>query len=250
MMIEISVVIPNYNRTTETLSAVVSVLRQTHPVIEILIVDDGSNQATLDFLQSEVRPLSDKVKVVKMNHSGHPGIVRNKGISISKGNWIAFLDSDDTWEPTKIETQVQRSFSSGARAIGENLPGKQRVRRQWRLIDTHILMKRNALICSSVLVQKSLIEKVGNFPDNNYSIGIEDYITWLKVSTQTNWHLSSGNEVKYDVASEKRLSKSMETQSRFTREVALLQFAEWKYKSTQKSSLRLRIFNKILRRAI
>lgn len=249
-MIEISVVIPNYNRTTKTLSAVKSVLRQSHPVKEILVVDDGSDATTVDFLLSQVRPLSDRVKIIEMKHSGHPGIVRNQGIAASKGNWIAFLDSDDEWEPTKIETQVQRSASSGAMAIGESHLDKQGTRRSWRLLGTRKLMIRNPLICSSVLIEKNLLQKVGNFPSSNYSIAVEDYITWLKISTQTKWHLSSGKEVKYDQTSEMSLSKSIETQSRFSREIALLQFADWKFKQTQKSSFRLRVFNKILRQAI
>lgn len=249
-MIEISVVIPNYNRTTKTLSAVTSVLRQSHPVKEILVVDDGSDATTVDFLRSQVRPLSDRVKIIEMKHSGHPGIVRNQGIEASKGNWIAFLDSDDEWEPTKIETQVQRSASSGAMAIGESHLDKQGTRSPWRLLGTRRLMIRNPLICSSVLVEKNLLQKVGNFPSNNYSIAVEDYITWLKISTQTKWHLSSGKEVKYDQTSEMSLSKSIETQSRFSREIALLQFADWKFKQTDKSNFRLRVFNKMLRQAI
>ena len=249
-MIDISVVIPNYNRTTKTFSAVTSVLRQSHPVKEILVVDDGSDATTVDFLRSQIRPLSDKVTIIEMKHSGPPGIVRNQGIAASKGNWIAFLDSDDEWEPTKIETQVQRSVSSGAMAIGESHLDKQGTRSPWRLLGTRKLMIRNPLICSSVLVEKNLLQKVGNFPSNNYSIAVEDYITWLKISTQTKWHLSSGKEVKYDQTTEMSLSKSIETQSRFSREIALFQFADWKFKQTQKSSFRLRVFNKMLRQVI
>jgi glycosyltransferase involved in cell wall biosynthesis len=249
-MIDISVVIPNYNRTTKTFSAVASVLRQSHPVKEILVVDDGSDQSTLDFLRSRVSPLSDKVKIIEMKHSGHPGIVRNQGIALSKGNWIAFLDSDDEWGPTKIETQVQRSVNFGAKAIAECHLDKQGERKPWRLLGTRKLMKRNALICSSVLVEKNLLQSVGNFPASKYSIAVEDYITWLKVSTQTKWHLSSGKEVKYDQTAEMSLSRSRETQSRFSREIALLQFADWKFEQAQKSSLRLRVFNKMLRQAI
>jgi glycosyltransferase involved in cell wall biosynthesis len=250
MKVEISVVIPNYNRTTKTLSAVASVLCQTYPVLEILIVDDGSNAKTLDYLESEIRPMSNKVKIIEMSHSGHPGIVRNKGISISKGSWIAFLDSDDAWKPTKIETQVRRCLGSGAKAIGECSPGSKQGRNSWLLLDTRKLMKTNYLICSSVMVEKSLIESVGIFPSSNYSIGVEDYITWLKVSTETSWHLSTGREVEYDLTTEESLSKSEKTQSHFSHEIALLQFADWKLGKTRKSSLRLKVFNKILQRAI
>ena len=105
----ISVVIPVYNRCDRVKDAVESVLAQTVPVLEIILVDDGSFDGT-----SELLPLyiasnptwRERVIYVRQNNQG-PGGARNTGIARAKGDWIAFNDSDDTWLPTKLEWQLR-----------------------------------------------------------------------------------------------------------------------------------------------
>jgi glycosyltransferase involved in cell wall biosynthesis len=98
----VSVVIPTYNRLQLLKETLDSVLRQTIPVHEIIVVDDGSTDATHDLVRSYRPP----VVLVTQEHLGLP-VARNRGIAQATGEWIAFLDSDDIWTPTKIERQLQ-----------------------------------------------------------------------------------------------------------------------------------------------
>jgi len=99
----VSVVIPNYNYGRYVREAVDSVLGQTYPAVEVIVVDDGSSDDSLPILQS----YGSKIKLVVQPNGGvHKA--RNRGIEESKGEFVAFLDADDVWEPTKLERQVER----------------------------------------------------------------------------------------------------------------------------------------------
>jgi glycosyltransferase involved in cell wall biosynthesis len=105
----VSVVIPSYNRARKSIVAVDSVLRQTYSNYEIIFVDDGSTDETPEILRQFLcnrRVSCDRVRYFYQANQG-PSIARNMGIAQAKGDWIAFLDSDDTWLPEKLESQVQ-----------------------------------------------------------------------------------------------------------------------------------------------
>lgn len=242
---KISVVIPVYNRTHEALSAVNSVLSQTFPVHEIILIDDGSNEKTRTYLHSKIKPKSEKIKIIEIEQSGRPAVARNVGINFSTGQWIAFLDSDDEWSLSKIEIQVGRVINQNANALGEGMNRTKPKSRKWLIMNKGKLVKRNPLICSSVMVRKDLLEKVGGFPDSIFATGNEDYVTWLKISTLTKWHIYQRNSVWYKDNSEDSLSKSDSLQSNFIREIALLNFADWEVKTKGKISLRHRIWMKL-----
>jgi len=97
-MNKISAIIPTYNRESFIVSALESVLQQTRQVDEIIVVDDGSTDNTEVLL----RKYQDRIKYIKQNNAG-PAAARNTGLLSSSGEYIAFLDSDDTWVSDKIE---------------------------------------------------------------------------------------------------------------------------------------------------
>lgn len=99
----VSAVIPSYNREKTIRRCINSVLRQTYEVSEIIVVDDGSTDRTLEILAKEY---GQTVKVIKQSHKGAQA-ARNAGILAAKGEYIAFLDSDDEWMEKKIEWQMQ-----------------------------------------------------------------------------------------------------------------------------------------------
>src|SRR5262245_1813867 len=100
---KISVIIPTWNRAQSVKRAISSALRQTHPPHEILVCDDGSTDNT----EEVVRAMGDsRVRWIAGPHAGCPAVPRNRGIAASKGDWIAFLDSDDAWLPEKLEAQI------------------------------------------------------------------------------------------------------------------------------------------------
>lgn len=100
--IKISAVIPAYNAERYIGRAIESVLAQTRPVDEIIVIDDGSTDNTAGV----VRAFGDKVKLI-LKENGGVSIARNAGITAATGNWIAFLDADDEWLPDKTALQVQ-----------------------------------------------------------------------------------------------------------------------------------------------
>lgn len=99
----VSVVIPTYNFGSFIADAITSVLAQTHPAAEIIVVDDGSTDDT----ESIVRKFSENVRYIKQENAGVCA-ARNLGVAESCGKYIAFLDADDAWLPDKIEKQVAK----------------------------------------------------------------------------------------------------------------------------------------------
>jgi glycosyltransferase involved in cell wall biosynthesis len=98
----VSVIIPAYNAYDFIVETINSVVSQTYSPIEIIVVDDGSQDNTSELVQST---FGDGVKLLTQVNSG-PSAARNRGILESTGEYIAFLDADDIWLPEKIENQI------------------------------------------------------------------------------------------------------------------------------------------------
>lgn len=108
----VSIIIPVYNRAHSVSRSIESVLCQSYQPIELIIVDDGST----DELAEALTGYGNKITLVTQPNGG-PSSARNNGVAHAKGEIISFLDSDDTWEPTKLERQI-RLFVLG----GEKVP--------------------------------------------------------------------------------------------------------------------------------
>ena len=97
----ISVIIPAYNRESYLAGAIESVLSQTYPAMEIIVVDDGSTDGTAKV----ARAYGERVHYIRQENSG-AGAARNAGLARARGSLIAFLDSDDLWLERKLEAQA------------------------------------------------------------------------------------------------------------------------------------------------
>lgn len=192
-MTNISVIIPTWNRAVIIKRAIDSALSQTIPPLEILICDDGSTDNTREIVTSYNNP---KVKWIKGVHTGLPGVVRNRGIKASRGEWIAFLDSDDWWEKDKLEVQLHIASNLGVQAICSNAKITKSIRRanikhyfaKKQLKNTfslHDLLQTNYVICSSMLLKKQLVLDCGCFPEETVLQAAEDYALWLRIATKT-----------------------------------------------------------------
>lgn len=187
---DIGVIIPTFERPYETLRAVHSVLAQTLHADHVVVVDDGSSAEVCDILTQELKPLP--VEFIRGPSSAHPGRTRNIGRRALSTTWIAFLDSDDTWAPTKLERQLALTVTAAAsctnarrivagEAIGPVLPI---LRQESRLAD---LILQNTVINSSVLVRADVLDDVGGVASSYLVRGCEDYATWLRVATYHPW---------------------------------------------------------------
>lgn len=184
----VSVIIPTWNRSELLLRAIRSVLSQTYPLLEVLVCDDGSTDNTEQVVQligdSRVRWLPGK-------RAGRPAVPRNRGICASKGDWVAFLDDDDMWLPRKLELQLELLKRTGCYAsctqavVGEN----DLYNLGWcePILSFKDLLGGNRVICSSVVVHRRLLNRVGGFPETAQLKSIEDYALWLRVATVTNF---------------------------------------------------------------
>lgn len=186
----ISVIIPTYNRAELVLQAVESVLAQTRPADEIIVVDDGSSDDTLQLLS----PLEDRgrVRLLSCQHSGMPGAVRNRGVEAAGGDYIAFLDSDDLWRPEKLAAQIAHGpsrlvhtrelWNRSGREISQK---SQRHARSGNMFAD--ALKKCIIGPSTVLLQRSLLEACGGFREDVQVA--EDYELWL--------HLTAKCDVQY-----------------------------------------------------
>lgn len=181
-MEKISVIIPTYNREKTILRALQSVLGQTYTNLEVLVVDDGSTDATVDI----VKGVGDnRVQYISLGKNGGTANARNEGARRASGEWIAFQDSDDCWCKDKLEKQMRYAeahpeFSmiygkyrahllSGEELIvpGEPLPQIL----EGRMLKT--LLERNVIGTPTMLVRKQEFLSVGAFC-TNYS-ALEDW---------------------------------------------------------------------------
>ena len=215
---KISVVIPTLNRINTLQRALDSVINQTYKPAEIIVVDNGSSDGTLNFLREQY----PKITTVTENKTGVSS-ARNKGIKKSINQWIALLDSDDAWHPRKLEIQTSMLDS----ALKEyNLIHTDEV---WFRNNKHInQMKKHkkqggyiferclSLCCispSSVLFKKNILDKVGLF-DESLPV-CEDYDMWLKICSSEEV-LFAQDKLTYKYGGHKdQLSKSYWGMDRF-----------------------------------
>ncbi len=110
----VSVIIPTYNRAKYVVEAVASVTQQTYPNLEIIVIDDGSDDDT----ESTLAPLlaDRRIHYIRQENAG-PAVARNRGLDAATGEFVAFLDSDDLWLPNSVEDRV-RAFESLPSTVG------------------------------------------------------------------------------------------------------------------------------------
>ena len=189
MGVHVSVIIPTWNRAAAVVAAVGDVLGQTEPDLEVLVCDDGSTDDTRTRLQEIPDP---RLVWIDGPRSGCPAAPRNRGIRLARGEWIAFLDSDDRWLPTKLTRQLETASAAGVGAVSSNAtrlrdgkPSGTVVDHPRPLIRTADLLARNPVVCSSMVVRADVLARCGEFPEDRAHLAIEDHALWLRVAAIT-----------------------------------------------------------------
>jgi len=186
----VSIVIPSYNSANFIPGSVSSVLNQTYSNIEILIIDDGSTDET----EKTVQQLTGPIRYIKQVNSG-PSAARNRGLTESKGKYIAFLDVDDAWEPVKLEEQVAFFESDGDLSIiatgcmrcnadlqPVEIVSLETSTKEKGTIPFRLLLEKNQLITSSIMIKKKTLDVCGLF-DETIQFG-EDWDLWIRIAQQ------------------------------------------------------------------
>ncbi|WP_455208720.1 glycosyltransferase family 2 protein [Kaarinaea lacus] len=179
----VSVVIPTFNRVERLAKALQSVLDQTYHAREIIVVDDGSSDGTQAMIRQQ---FGEHVRYYYQDNRG-VSHARNTGIQMSRGNWIAFLDSDDQWLPGKLQAQITAlDNSSGYRFCHTNEIWMRRGQRV-NPMNKHDKSGGNIYgkclpLCvispSSVLMRRDAFDEIGLFDESLPAC--EDYDYWLR----------------------------------------------------------------------
>lgn len=190
-MPKISIIIPAYNAITYLPKTMATVLSQTFADFEAIVINDGSSDETEQWVSQIVDP---RVKLISQKNQGL-AVARNTGIKNSTGEYIAFLDADDLWKPTKLEKQVEileRNPQVGlvytwVTYIDEKGQSTGRVvRPHAEGYVSEKLVERNLVECGSVaMIRSSCLATVGLFDENLSSFNIgEDWDMWLRIAAE------------------------------------------------------------------
>lgn len=199
-MFKFSVVITSYNYGLYIRESIESVLSQTYDDYEIIIVDDGSRDNTKEIVSTYS---SDKrIKYFYQDNAGQPK-AKNRGICESCGEFIAFLDADDIWMPTKLEKQfilfadpevgVVYSRRQWIDPNSVEISGNERILQRGMILD-HIFVD-NFVCFSSSVIRRSYLEQVGYF-DETLPMGI-DYDLWIRLASVCKFDFVGEPLVKY-----------------------------------------------------
>ena len=204
----VSIVMPAFNCKDFIAESVVSVLAQTYQNWELIIVDDCSNDETAE-IAIQYTLQDERIRFFMMDRNSGPSLVRNKAIEQSRGQYIAFLDSDDLWKPEKLETQIEMMrdrkalfcFSSYEPFYEDGLILSVVCAPQ--TVDYGRMLLGSVIGCLTVVYDASEIgkryfsEKSDEIAGTIYSrvirkLGHEDYILWLNILKDCDANLYPG----------------------------------------------------------
>jgi glycosyltransferase involved in cell wall biosynthesis len=222
----VSVVVPSFNRSSLVTRAVKSALSQTCSLIEVIVVVDGPDRATLDAL-SQVG--DSRLRTIQLTERAGGSKARNIGVQNAKGKWVAFLDDDDEWFPQKIESQIKLALMCNkeypiitCRLVGRTpdknyvwprrLPGQSEDIGDYLFVRKELLKGEALIQTSTILTKKKLLlkfpfnEKLRKHQDTEWIISVsrdpstsimfvdEPLVIWniederSTVSSKLDWH--------------------------------------------------------------
>ena len=181
----VSVILPTYNRAWTLKTAIDSVLSQNYPNIELIVIDDGSRDNTEELLKS----YKNQIRVVIQGNAG-VSAARNRGIEKSRGEFIALLDSDDSWDKRKISCQMDFFMANPEALICQTqevwIRNHKRVNPKIKhKKPSGMIFEQSLNLClvspSAVMMKREIFDLKGYF--NEKFLVCEDYDLWLRISS-------------------------------------------------------------------
>jgi glycosyltransferase involved in cell wall biosynthesis len=184
----VSVIMPTYNYGRFIADALKSVLAQTVRDLEVIVVNDGSTDCTVDVVRSFL--MDPRVRYESIPHGGAP-VAKNTGIRLSRAPLVAFLDADDVWLPHKLERQLalfkadpELGVAYSRRRLmneeGVELTYEQPVLHRGLVLEP--LFRTNFVCQSSAVVRRAVLDEVGLFDE--LRAVVQDYDLWLRVAAR------------------------------------------------------------------
>lgn len=217
----VSIIMPAYNAERYVADAIGSVLAQTYPNWELVVVDDGSKDGTGEVVRG-LAARDERIRYVARENGGQAA-ARNTGIRASRGTLVAFLDADDLWIEEKLQLQLRALEETGADVLSSNgfvfqdddtsveayelstVPGRTEGAEMFRL-----LYAFNRIQIQSVIVRRELLEQVGLFDEDRRYQNCEDYDLWLSLAVAGALFYGMEEQLikyrRHDAASTHRLS--------------------------------------------
>lgn len=184
----VSIITPAYNAEKTIRETIESVIKQTYPYWEMIIIDDCSSDATMSIIK-DYAARDGRIIVISNTRNCGVSDARNRGVNHARGKWVAFLDSDDMWAADKLWRQIELLHNKKSKgespdiiftgsgfidSSGRTLSYKLDVP---KTISYHELLKQNVISCSSVLVRRKLVLMYPMKHDDMH----EDYAVWLQI---------------------------------------------------------------------
>lgn len=194
----VSIIMPSYNTGRFIKETIESVLAQSYSVWELIIVDDCSTDNTDDVVNQYLA--DERICYIKNDTNSGAAVSRNRALREAKGKWIAFLDSDDLWEPDKLQKQISFMRDNGyhfsytnyieideeSKANGKSVTGPKR-------ISKHGMYNFCWMGCLTVMYDADTVGliQIADIKKNN------DYAMWLKVCKKANCYLLNETLARY-----------------------------------------------------
>jgi glycosyltransferase involved in cell wall biosynthesis len=233
----VSIVIPSYNHALELKKALRTVVAQTVTDWEAWVINNYSQDNTIEIIEQ----FNDaRIQRVDFHNNGVIARSRNEGIRRARSKLIAFLDSDDLWQPNKLE-RVLNIFNNNPKVDlvchWENISWNNNLKRicrygeRFNISYRHLLFKRNQVSTSTVTVKREFLERVAGFDEDPSLITAEDYDLWLKL-TSAGCHIYCLPEVlgEYRITG-KNMSARIDTHFTAVTKVIMKHYVQRQHKS-------------------